>query len=154
MKLERPKQSTFKIFWRLMRGYALRYPGYLAVGLLSAILMGGSLGMAFRMMSTSVDLFEAGTAPQTTNASHATLTLDSGNDIKDVPQFFDQKGGDDIGNLSSEQLREERNKDKSTKLLDKVNRILAIFHVDPVDNASVLDIKTVAILLGAIVFSC
>ena len=152
LKLERPKQSTFKIFWRLMRGYALRYPGYLAVGLLSAILMGGSLGMAFRMMSTSVDLFEAGTAPQTTNASHATLTLDSGNDIKDVPQSFDQKGGDDIGNLSSAQLREERNKDKSTKLLDKVNRILAIFHVDPVDNASVLDIKTVAILLGAIVF--
>ncbi|MBP5301072.1 MAG: ABC transporter ATP-binding protein [Victivallales bacterium] len=152
LELERPKQSTFRIFWRLMRGYALRYPVYLTLGLLSAVVMGGSLGMAFRMMSTSVDLFEAGTAPSTgQNAPNMHLSEPGENSI----QVIDNQQVKTIVKESEAKSvlasREERHKDKSAKLLGQVNRILAFFHVEPVDNASVLDLKTVAILLSVIV---
>ena len=148
LELERPKQSTFRIFWRLLREYAFRYPGYLAMGVLSAVLMGGSLGMAFRMMSTSVDLFEAGTAAGTT----AVVTVETPAD-SNLPEAVEAQelpvAAKKAAAVSAS--REERHKGKSAKLLDKVNQILAVFHLEPVDTASVLNFQTVAILLGAIV---
>ena len=143
LRLERAKQGTFKIFWRLMRDYALRYPVYLTIGVLSAVIMGGSLGVAFRMMSTSVNLFEAGTAG---TAPTPTVTTSEGADTATADASSWQSA-----NTTESQSRAERHKQKSNKLLAQVNRILAVFHMEPVDDGSVLELKTVAVLLGAIV---
>ena len=165
-KLDRPRQSTFKIFWRLMWQYARRYPGYLFLGVFSAIVMGGALGSVFRMMSVSVDLFEAGTAATPTShtmiVANEPANLPPGAVIVQVPSDgLPQSEVIDLPPLSpvetapkfsdSTREREERNKAKSNKLLKQVNRILAFFHADPVDETSVLTLKTVGILLSGIV---
>ena len=152
MKLERAKHGTFKIFWRLMRDYAFRYPGYLTIGVLSAVIMGGSLGVAFRMMSTSVDLFEAGTAGTAPSAMVETseVSKEANLSVADTnsAEATALQPGNDVTELQS---RAERHKEKSNKLLVRVNRILAKLHMDPVNDGSVLELKTVAVLLGAII---
>ena len=132
MKLERAKRGTFRIFWRLMRDYAFRYPGYLTVGVLSAVIMGGSLGVAFRMMSTSVDLFEAGTAGTVPTAMVTT---------QNVTDEANPLGAGTSSSQSADttelQSRAERHKEKSNKLLVHVNRILTTLHMEPVNEGSV-----------------
>ena len=159
--IDRPRQSTFKIFWRLLWQYARHYPVYLFLGVFSAILMGGALGTVFRMMSVSVDIFEAGTAA--TPASHTSVvatspdTLPSGMALEsaepDAPPLAAMVAVSPAEDVSTSpvQEREERNKAKSSKMLGQVNRILEFFHADPVDESSVLTLKTVGILLGGIV---
>ena len=166
--LERPNQGTFKIFWRLLWQYARHYPIYLFLGLFSAVVMGGALGTVFRMMSVSVDLFEAGTAPTPGSQSvvvsvlpdgvppaememveplePSTIAVSTPSAVPSLPK------GDSSANVNNApKTREERNKAKSSKLLKQVNRILAFFHAEPVDETSVLTLKTVGILLGVIV---
>ena len=149
-----------------MEEYARRYPGYLFLGMFSAIVMGGALGSVFRMMSVSVDLFEAGTAATPTShtmiVANEPANLPPGAVIVQVPsdglpqsEVIGQPPLSPVETAprfsDSTREREERNKAKSNKLLKQVNRILAFFHADPVDETSVLTLKTVGILLSGIV---
>lgn len=153
--LERPSQGTFKIFWRLLWQYARHYPVYLFLGLFSAVVMGGALGTVFRMMSVSVDLFEAGTAPTpvvVTAVPSAQIAPESRLEVVSPGEILPPgQESEKPSEAGASKTREERNKEKSGKLLKQVNRILKFCHADPVDETSVLTLKTVGILLSAIV---